>query len=465
MKTDYEKLGVEIMNEVLRRGTSQSSTVAEYLKSFENEIRKELNEFIGDIAKLLPSSDGLGYDGLSWSIDDFKNAIQEVREDQKKLTKSEDFKIVNEMPVSIAIVGGCGIDRIDTLKAIMGSDHIEETRNALAPIEEKPYITYNLSPGFSESQIEKIKEAISFWNKVIIKGAPNGLAIDFHTSYIDRKGGTYAMASHTLIDNETGLPSMGMVKFDINDLRNLEKEGRLLDVAKHEICHVLGFGGLWEVKELLHLGASFKGAMARKEFRTIFPKSTKIFVPVENTGSIGTKHSHWRESVFDDELMTGYLDKGKNPLSRMTIASLEDLGYDVNYEVTGENTEPVEFFETSEKICEKKGCKNKAEYLDKTLKESICLECKEKLRIEGIGEGSFQKLTKTQPCPICNTPLVTPKDYFPALAKFHKELSDYEELFLSNYKINKLIDEQGHTHHCAQRIVFGDGECECKKTE
>jgi hypothetical protein len=28
-------------------------------------------------------------------------------------------------------------------------------------------------------------------------------------------------------------------------------------------------------------------------------------------------------------------------------------------------------------------------------------------------------------------------------------------------KIIKLINE-GHTKHCAQRQVFGDGECECK---
>jgi len=51
-------------------------------KEVEKEIKKELNEFIIDIAKLLPGSDGIGYDGISWSIDDFKNAIKEVREDQ-----------------------------------------------------------------------------------------------------------------------------------------------------------------------------------------------------------------------------------------------------------------------------------------------------------------------------------------------------------------------------------------------
>src|SRR5258708_39129929 len=40
--------------------------------------------------------------------------------------------------------------------------------------------------------------------------------------------------------------------------------------------------------------------------------------------------SHFRESVFGNEVMTGYLNNGANPLSRVTIASLADLGYQVN---------------------------------------------------------------------------------------------------------------------------------------
>lgn len=28
----------------------------------------------------------------------------------------------------------------------------------------------------------------------------------------------------------------------------------------------------------------------------------------------------------------------------------------------------------------------------------------------------------------------------------------------------KRLQKQGHTHHCACRIVWGDGECECGQT-
>src|SRR5205085_2342388 len=44
----------------------------------------------------------------------------------------------------------------------------------------------------------------------------------------------------------------------------------------------------------------------------------------------GTRDSHWRETVFKNELMTGFVGSAGNPLSRMTVGSLKDLGYVVD---------------------------------------------------------------------------------------------------------------------------------------
>ena len=54
-------------------------------------------------------------------------------------------------------------------------------------------------------------------------------------------------------------------------------------------------------------------------------------VPVENVGGAGTADSHWRESVLNTELMTGYISPPgvRMPLSLVTIGSLEDLGYTI----------------------------------------------------------------------------------------------------------------------------------------
>ena len=47
---------------------------------------------------------------------------------------------------------------------------------------------------------------------------------------------------------------------------------------------------------------------------------------------MGTENGHWREPVFGNELMTGYVNSpGANPLSFMSVAAQEDLGYVVNY--------------------------------------------------------------------------------------------------------------------------------------
>src|SRR5690606_29040441 len=53
-------------------------------------------------------------------------------------------------------------------------------------------------------------------------------------------------------------------------------------------------------------------------------------VPVENTAQPGSADSHWRESVLGRELMTPFVSLGSNPLSIITIRSLQDLGYTVD---------------------------------------------------------------------------------------------------------------------------------------
>lgn len=55
-------------------------------------------------------------------------------------------------------------------------------------------------------------------------------------------------------------------------------------------------------------------------------------VPLETTGGDGTRDSHWAESVFDRQVMTGFIEQTGTfmPLTRITIASMADLGYTVD---------------------------------------------------------------------------------------------------------------------------------------
>ena len=71
------------------------------------------------------------------------------------------------------------------------------------------------------------------------------------------------------------------------------------------------------------------GAGATAAYNAIFGTAFTS-VPVENSGGSGTRDAHWRETTFQSELMTGYISGSTRPLSRVTVASLGDLGYSVN---------------------------------------------------------------------------------------------------------------------------------------
>jgi hypothetical protein len=137
-----------------------------------------------------------------------------------------------------------------------------------------------------------------------------------------------------------GLPVIGTMRFDVADVAGLETTNRLSAVILHEMGHVIGVGSMWTTKGLLQnastttttLDTYFSGVAGGLAFDAIGGATYTggLKVPVENTGGVGTMNSHWRESVLANELMTGFINSGSNPLSILTVRSLEDLGYTVN---------------------------------------------------------------------------------------------------------------------------------------
>jgi hypothetical protein len=157
---------------------------------------------------------------------------------------------------------------------------------------------------------------------------------------IDGPGGVLGSAGPCFIRNSNSLPVLGAILLDSEDLADIEDEGLLPTLILHEMAHVLGFGTVWDRKGLLAepslppatgVDPHFIGPQAVAAFDAIGGAAyTGKKVPVENNDQEGTADSHWRESVFGNELMTGFIDPGENPLSRVTLASLVDLGYNVN---------------------------------------------------------------------------------------------------------------------------------------
>ncbi len=217
--------------------------------------------------------------------------------------------------------------------------------------------------GVSASQISAFEQAAQKWQSVIVGDVPSAVyfpagatssivvddvLIDVGAFSIDGAGNTRGGSAPDSFRAGSSLPYHGLIVFDTADLPSLQTDGTLLSAAVHEIAHVLGFGTIWSDLGLL-MGAGtadpgFVGSQAVAAYNSIFGTSASS-VPVENSGGDGTADSHWRESVLASELMTGFLGPGTiNPLSRITVASMADIGYTVNFAAADPYTQPSAMF-------------------------------------------------------------------------------------------------------------------------
>ncbi|HEX6942762.1 MAG TPA: leishmanolysin-related zinc metalloendopeptidase [Gemmatimonadaceae bacterium] len=154
---------------------------------------------------------------------------------------------------------------------------------------------------------------------------------------IDGVGKVLASAGPCVLRTQSRFPVIGIMRFDSDDIEALSSNGRLSAVVLHEMLHVIGIGSLWRTHDMV-IGATtsdprFIGVLAAGQCITSggFGNCSDSRVPVENVGGSGTADVHWRESVFDREVMTGFVEANADmPFSSISIASLQDLGYVVN---------------------------------------------------------------------------------------------------------------------------------------
>ena len=246
-----------------------------------------------------------------------------------------------------------------TARLVVSDGQKENSKTATVTVNPPTNDPYNITLRFTRtltpSQQAAFNAAAAKWEQVITQGFPstnlnisanncgegfpafNGpvddILIDAAVVRIDGPGGVLGQAGPCYDRASDHLTLYGIMQFDSADLANLEANGQLDEVIFHEMGHVLGIGTLWNYNRSLLVGAGtsdprFVGPNAVREWQALGGSGN---VPVENTGGAGTRDSHWRESVFNNEIMTGYLNSGANPLSRLTIGSLQDLGYTVNY--------------------------------------------------------------------------------------------------------------------------------------
>lgn len=233
----------------------------------------------------------------------------------------------------------------------------------------------NVGPALLPAAQSAFDAAVAKWQQIIYRDIPNvanfsvaagdcgswspavgpvdvdDVLILVRLDSIDGPGHVLGSAGPCYVRLTSRLPIMGSMRFDTADVASLVAAGQLEQVITHEMGHVLGFGTLWTqtaincVQDLSASGTVldtyFSCPRAVAMFDSIGGTSYTggIKVPVENCGPAspagcgeGTVNGHWREPVLVNELMTGYITIGvANPLSRLSAAAMEDIGYVVNY--------------------------------------------------------------------------------------------------------------------------------------
>lgn len=270
---------------------------------------------------------------------------------------------------SVAVAGAAaGTATITATTSFRGRNVVTATVPvAVTPVAAGPYvIDVRFDGTVNPTYAEVFRQAATYWQRVISAALPaepvvlaadecgrahpavnsttTSVIIAVRVDSIDGVGRVLGSAGPCWLRDGPGgtfgLPAYGTMRFDSADVSGLVAQGLAYDVIRHEMGHVLGIGSMWGFPVFprtapLVTGRStsavaYVGEGGAEASTTLGFTGGSAPAPVEDQGGPGTANSHWREAVYDNELMTGFINRGANPSSRLTVRSLEDLGYAVN---------------------------------------------------------------------------------------------------------------------------------------
>ena len=157
------------------------------------------------------------------------------------------------------------------------------------------------------------------------------------------------LAISSVLDQRDARSAEGALPTYSRIVINSEEVGTILNLdefVSNTIGRALGFGALWEEFGLVRLidgVATYVGANALRELEDLNDDLNGV-TALEDGADGGLAAEYWSEAVFDAELMTSRVeirrpDAGPgtpgipdNPISALTIAAMQDLGYQVNYD-------------------------------------------------------------------------------------------------------------------------------------
>ena len=146
--------------------------------------------------------------------------------------------------------------------------------------------------------------------------------------------------STLLIDSDfNALPTRGVSIVNTNPqkMQNFRANtDYFTDLMTHEFGHVMGIGTLWERNNLIDpITGDYRANTEAGRVYNDRRIGQNADIPLTTGVGEGSDSLHWREEVFGNELMTHRLETpgASHPMSELTLASLEDIGWTVDYTV------------------------------------------------------------------------------------------------------------------------------------
>lgn len=252
------------------------------------------------------------------------------------------------MPTSVQFEGG----RLEQLKgystwSFVGAELLLDelkgkTRNepgqwSLTRIQDDELITLALVTNLSERFGQVFVESIAFWNQligetpraptvfdtdtniasvypscettpafVVPAGVPFKILVVTQVGQVSNSAAAGSGGPCGFVGSRT--QNVGKLTINENSINGLFNAGTLADVIKHEVGHILGVGNLWRHFSVISdrcisfpcsTTPQYVGAHGLEGFNDL--GGTGV-LRIEN-GNEGTANTHWKESVFNNELM------------------------------------------------------------------------------------------------------------------------------------------------------------------
>ncbi len=172
---------------------------------------------------------------------------------------------------------------------------------------------------WTSSQKDAAAAQAEILSDIIIGDLPNygdidDVRIQMYNENIDGANGVWGEGGWIKLRSD-GMVAEGGVRVDVNDIGSAESRDMMDELFMHEMLHAIGFGTTWNRDGLISNG-TFIGATAVDVYGSA--------VPLNGNG-------HLDESV-GNEMGTTFISNGAEDITDLTLAILEDMGFETVYD-------------------------------------------------------------------------------------------------------------------------------------